>query len=56
LVATTIAVTMAAAAMKPEPASVPTAAAHQSVAAVFSPRTLKPSRKMTPAPRKPGRR
>ena len=49
----TIAVTIAAAATKPEPLSVPTAAAHHRVAAVVSPRTLKPSLKITPAPRKP---
>jgi hypothetical protein len=35
------------------PQSDPTAAEHQSVAAVFSPRMLSPSRMMTPAPRKP---
>lgn len=38
---------------KPAPASIPTAAEHQSVAAVFSPRTFSPSLKMTPAQRNP---
>jgi hypothetical protein len=38
---------------KPAPARTPIAAEHQSVAAVLSPRTLKPSRKISPAPRKP---
>lgn len=37
----------------PAPASNPIAAAHHKVAAVFRPRTLKPSRKMMLAPRKP---
>ncbi|COY22539.1 Uncharacterised protein [Mycobacterium tuberculosis] len=37
----------------PEAASTPTAAEHQSVAAVFRPRTLNPSRRMTPPPRNP---
>jgi hypothetical protein len=35
------------------PARLPTAALHHSVAAVFMPRTLKPSRRITPPPRKP---
>src|SRR2546422_3399831 len=53
LVPITITVTIAAGTSNPEPASTPTAAAHQRVAAVVSPRTLKPSLKITPAPRKP---
>jgi len=36
---------------KPDPARVPTAAVHQSVAAVFIPRMLKPSFRITPPPR-----
>ncbi len=35
------------------PDKTPTAAEHQSVAAVFNPQTLLPSFMMTPAPRKP---
>src|SRR5262245_38601043 len=38
---------------KPEPAMAPAAAAHQRVAAVFRPRMFSPSRRITPAPRKP---
>ncbi len=38
---------------KPAPHSTPTAAEHHTVAAVLSPRTPKPSLKITPAPRKP---
>src|SRR6516164_7692527 len=38
---------------KPAPAKVPTIAEHQSVAAVLIPCTLIPSRRITPAPRKP---
>ena len=37
----------------PTPANVPTAEEHQIVAAVFNPRTLKPLRMMTPAPKNP---
>jgi hypothetical protein len=37
----------------PAPARTPIAAEHQSVAAVLRPRTLIPSRKISPAPRKP---
>jgi hypothetical protein len=44
---------MALAINSPAPANVPTIAEHQSVAAVLRPRTLIPSRRITPAPRKP---
>src|ERR1700730_12839971 len=37
----------------PAPANAPTAAEHHSVAAVLRPRTLSPSRMITPAPRNP---
>src|SRR3984893_5008156 len=37
----------------PAPANAPTAAEHHSVAAVFRPRTLSPSRMINPAPRNP---
>ena len=40
-------------AQKPAPAKVPTIAEHHKVAAVLSPCTLIPSRKIMPAPRKP---
>src|SRR6266446_8345382 len=39
--------------VRPRPARLPTAAEHQSVVAVFRPRTDSPSRRMTPAPMKP---
>ncbi len=39
--------------MAPTPAMTPMAAEHHSVAAVFSPCTVKPWRKIMPAPRKP---
>ncbi|MNC83498.1 hypothetical protein D3C75_1374890 [compost metagenome] len=38
---------------RPRLHSTPIAAVHQSVAAVFRPRTFKPSRMITPPPRKP---
>ena len=43
----------AASMRKPAPANVPIAPLHHNVAAVFMPRTLKPSRKITPPPKKP---
>src|SRR5262249_53541551 len=52
-IARTAMVPVAAARLHPAPARVPTAAAHHSVAAVLSPRTLIPSRMITPAPRNP---
>ncbi|SST13005.1 Uncharacterised protein [Acinetobacter baumannii] len=47
------AVVMQAARMKPLPASTPIAPVLQMLAAVLRPRTLRPSRMITPAPRKP---
>ena len=53
LATSTNSVSSAASASMSLPAIEPTAAEHQSVAAVFSPRTFIPSFMMTPAPRKP---
>jgi hypothetical protein len=53
LTRTTKAVASAACSGWPLPANNPTAAEHHKVAAVFSPVTCSPSRKMMPAPRKP---
>src|SRR5205823_2546998 len=50
---TTTAVPAAATAYNPAPDRAPTAAEHHSVAAVLRPRTLRPSRRITPAPRNP---
>ena len=53
LAAIIIAAPIAASMACPKPDKTPMAAEHQSVAAVFKPRTFKPSRMMTPAPKKP---
>jgi len=53
LVSRTAAASNRANGIAPRPQSAPMAAEHQMVAAVFSPRTLAPSLKITPAPRKP---
>lgn len=53
MIARIAAVATPACQMKPLAASAPTAAAHQSVAAVLIPRTLTPSEMITPAPRNP---